>query len=159
MRTEIKSRHAVVSRAPHFLFMVFTDMRNFVQFLPEDRRKDITVDFDSLKATVQGFSVGVKVAERAPYSMIRFEDDGAPFSFSVEMHFDEVPGTADKTDFHIELSADLNLMMKMMLGSKLQEALDRLVDGLAAVSEGRMPEGVDPSMFQGGSWPSEGFPS
>ncbi len=56
----------------------------------------------------------------------------------------------DKTDFSIELSADLNLMMKMMLGSKLQEGLDRMVDGLAAVSEGRMPEGIDPSMYPEG---------
>ena len=34
-------------------------------------------------------------------------------------------------------------MMKMMLSSKIREALDRVVDGLVSVSEGRMPEGVD----------------
>ena len=33
-------------------------------------------------------------------------------------------------------------MMKMLLGSKLQDALNKVVDGLQAVSEGRMPEGV-----------------
>ena len=34
-------------------------------------------------------------------------------------------------------------MMKMLLGNKLKDALDKVVDGLAAMSEGRMPEGVD----------------
>ena len=38
-------------------------------------------------------------------------------------------------------------MMKMMLGSKLQQALDQVVDSLVAASEGRMPEGFDPSQF------------
>ena len=39
-------------------------------------------------------------------------------------------------------------MMKMMLGSKIQEGLDKIVDGLVAVSEGRIPEGVDPEMLK-----------
>ena len=62
------------------------------------------------------------------------------------MHFD---ASVDpyKTDFQITLDADLNFMMKTLLGGKLKDALDKVVDGLVAVSEGRMPEGVDPSMF------------
>ena len=48
-----------------------------------------------------------------------------------------------KTDFHICLDADLNFMMKTLLGSKIQKALDKVVDSLVDLSEGRMPEGVD----------------
>ncbi|MCM1501711.1 MAG: hypothetical protein NC115_03465 [Bacteroidales bacterium] len=154
MRTEIKSKHAVVSKAPYMLYMAFVDMRNFVQFLPEDKRQGVTAGYDSLNAVVQGFSIGVQVSSRIPYSLIEFKDNGAPFSFTMSLHFDSA-GVPDKTDFHIELSADLNLMMKMMLGSKLQEALDKMVDGLAAVSEGRMPDGVDPSMYPEGFDPSQ----
>ena len=50
----------------------------------------------------------------------------------------------------ITLDADLNFMMKALLGSKLQEALDKIVDSIAAMSEGRMPEGIDPSMYPEG---------
>ena len=147
MATEIKSKHAVVSRPPYQLYMAFVDMRNFVQFLPEDKKKDVEADYDSIKAVVQGFSVGIRVEDRIPYSRIDFCDDGAPFRFSVSMHFDAAGSDPYKTDFYIEVSADLNFMMKMMLGSKL-------VDGLAAMSEGRMPEGMDPSMFPEGFDPS-----
>ncbi len=146
MATEIKSRHAIVSRQPYELYMGFTDMRNFVQFLPEDKKKGIEADYDSIKGTVQGFNVGVRVSERVPYSRIDFQDDGAPFRFSVSMFFDPAP-EAGKTDFHIEFSADLNFMMKMLLGSKLQDALDKMVTALADASEGRMPEGFDPSQY------------
>ena len=44
-------------------------------------------------------------------------------------------------------------MMKMMLGSKLKDGLDKVVDGLVAVSEGRMPDGIDPSAFPEGFTP------
>lgn len=145
---EYKSKRAVVSKAPYELYMAFVDMRNFVQFVPEDKREDVIADFDSIHATVQGFNVGVKVVQRTPYSKIEFADDGAPFQFLLTMHFDAASGDPYKTDFQIVLDAELNFMMKTLLGGKLKDALDKVVDGLVAVSEGRMPEGVDPSMFK-----------
>ena len=147
MAVEINSKRAVVSKAPYELYMLFVDMRNFVQMLPEDKKEGIEADFDSLHATVQGFSIGVKVKDRVPYSKVVYEDDGAPFKFTITLHFDPAADPY-KTDFQICLDADLNFMMKTLLGSKLKEGLDKIVDGLVAMSEGRMPEGVDPSMFK-----------
>jgi hypothetical protein len=53
------------------------------------------------------------------------------------------------------VDAELNFMMKTLLGSKIKDALDKVVDSLVAVSEGRMPEGVDPSMYPEGFDPSK----
>ncbi len=147
MAVEIKSKRAVVSKAPYELYMMFVDMRNFVQMLPEDKKEGVEADYDSIHATVQGFNVGVKVKDRVPYSKIVYEDDGAPFKFSLTLHFDPAADPY-KTDFQIVLDADLNFMMKTLLGSKLQEGLDKIVDGLVAMSEGRVPEGVNPSIFK-----------
>lgn len=152
---EIKSKRAIVSKAPYELYMAFVDMRNFVQFIPEDKKGDVTADFDSIHATVQGFNVGVKVAQRTPYSRIEFADDGAPFQFRLAMHFDAASADPYKTDFQIVLEAELNFMMKTLLGGKLKDALDKVVDGLVAMSEGRMPEGIDPSMYPEGFNPSK----
>ena len=58
---EFKSKRAIVSKAPYELYMAFVNMRNFVQFIPEDKRGDVTADFDTIHATVQGFPIGVKV--------------------------------------------------------------------------------------------------
>ena len=147
MAASYDSKRAVVSKAPYELYMMFVDMRNFVQMLPEDKKEGVEADYDSIHATVQGFPIGVKVKDRVPYSKIVYEDDGAPFNFMLTLHFDAASDPY-KTDFQIHLDADLNFMMKTLLGSKLQEGLDKIVDGLVAMSEGRMPEGVDPSMFQ-----------
>lgn len=154
MAVEIKSKKGVVSKAPHGLYMAFTDMRNFMQFLPEDKKEGVTADYDSIHATVQGFNIGVKVADRVPYSKLEFQDDGAPFQFKLKMHFDPASDPY-KTEFQIILDAELNMMMKMLLGSKLQKAMDQMVDGLVAMSEGRMPEGIDPSMYPAGFDPSK----
>ena len=150
---QITSKRAVVSKAPYELYMAFVDMRNFVRFLPEDRKAGVEADYDSIHALVQGFNIGVKVVDRTPYSKIEFADDGAPFSFRMSVHFD-ASSDPYRTDVHIVLDADLNFMMKTLLGSKLKEALDKVVDGLAAMSEGRMPEGIDPSMYPEGFDPS-----
>ncbi len=149
MGVQIKSKRAIVSKAPYELYMVFTDMSNFVRFLPEERKADVTADYDSLHATVQGFNIGVRISSRTPYSRIDFADDGAPFKFTLSMHF-EPASDPYKTDYQICLDADLNFMMKTLLGSKLQDALDKVVDAIAAMSEGRVPEGIDPSMYPEG---------
>ena len=108
MAVEIKSRKGIVSKAPYELYMVFADMRNFVQFLPEDKKEGVEADYDWIHAQVQGFNIGVKVTERIPYSRIEFADDGAPFQFGMTLHFDP---SADpyKTDFQIAVSAELNV--------------------------------------------------
>ena len=139
---EFRSKKAVVSKAPYVLYMAFVDMRNFIQFLPEDKKADVTADYDSIHASVQGFNIGVRVTDRVPYSRIAFADDCAPFKFALQMHFNPAADPY-KTDFQIELDADLNFMMKTLLGSKIQGALDKVVDSLVDVSEGRVPEGVD----------------
>ncbi len=150
---DFKSKRAVVSKAPYELYMVFVDMRNFVQLLPEDRKAGVNADYDSIQAEVQGFNIGIRVKDRTPYSKIEYMDDGAPFKFRIVLHFDAASDPY-KTDFQIEVDAELNFMMKTFLGGKIKDALDKVVDSLVAMSEGRMPEGVDPSMYPEGFDPS-----
>ena len=143
--TQIESKHGTVSRQPYELYMSMTDLSNFVRILPEDKRDMISADYDTLTATVQGFNIGVKVHQRVPYSRIELVDYGAPFAFHIVVHFEPAAEDPYKTDFWINVEADLNLMMKMLLSGKIKEALDKVVDGLADASNGKMPEGFDPA--------------
>jgi hypothetical protein len=85
MAVEIQSKKGIVSKAPHELYMLFVDMRNFIHFLPEDKKAGVTADYDSIRADVQGFTIGIKVVERVPYSRIVYHDDGAPFRFELAL--------------------------------------------------------------------------
>lgn len=141
-----KSKQTLVSKAPYELYMAVTDLRNILNMLPQDKKEGVTADFDSMHATVQGFNIGVRVIERSPYNLIRLKDDGAPFSFNIELHFDPT-AYSSQTLFHIVVDAELNFMMKTLLGSKIQTALDKIADSLADASNGKMPEGFDPKQF------------
>ena len=152
---KINSKHRSVARAPYMLYMPFSDMRNFVAMLPEDKRQGVEADYDSIRGTVQGFSVDVRVEEKRPYSRIVYKDDGAPFQFTINICFDADGGNPDSTDFHIDIEADLNFMMKMLLGNKFQDAVDKMVDAVADMAMGKMPEGIDPSMYPKGFDPSQ----
>lgn len=146
MSASYTSKHGIVSRPQYELYMMFTDMQRLAQMVPAQYKDAVKADFDRVEATVKGFTIAVRVSERHPYERIVIDDDGAPFHFRVTLRFDMFAEAA-KTDFSIELDAELNLMMKMMIGNKIQEALDKMVDAMVAVSEGRMPEGVDLSQF------------
>ena len=141
-----KSKQTLVSKAPYELYMAVTDLRNILNMLPQDKKEGVTADFDSIHATVQGFNIGVRVIERSPYNLIRLKDDGAPFSFNIELHFDPT-AYSSQTLFHIVVDAELNFMMKTLLGSKIQTALDKIADSLVDASNGKMPEGFDPKQF------------
>ena len=141
-----ESKKGIVSKPDYELYMSFVDMRNILALIPEDKKEGIYADFDTISGKVQGFDIGVKITERVPYSRISFEDCGAPFHFKVDLYF--IPtGIANKTEFRIEVEADLNLMMKAMLGPKIKDGLNKAVDAMVDMSEGRMPEGFDPSKY------------
>ncbi len=141
---EAESKRGIVAKAPYSLYIMLADPRNIYNMVPEDRRKDFQVDYDSVHGTVQGFNIGIRYLERRPYSLLKLQDDGAPFHFTVSLHFDPAE-TEFETEFYIRVEADLNFMMKTLLGGRIKEALDKIVDSLVDVSNGRMPEGFDPS--------------
>lgn len=140
MTAHYESKHGLVSKRPEELYMVFCDMRNFTHLAPEGVQAEITADYDTLTITVQGFRISVHIEERQPYSLIRLRSQESPVEFVGALHFDRSFDNPDKTDFYIVLDANLNFMMKSMLGSKIQSALDKAVDSLVDISEGRMPE-------------------
>lgn len=143
MTAHYTSKHGQVAKRPEELYMAFTDLRNFAQMVPQGQvQADIQADYDTLTVTVQGFRIGVRVDEREPYRLIRLGSAESPVEFVGALHFEPsaVPG---RTDFWIDLDANLNFMMKTMLGGKLQQAIDKMVDGLVDASEGRMPQMPD----------------
>ena len=143
MTAHYTSKHGLVAKRPEELYMAFTDLRNFAQMIPQDKvRAEITAEYDYLSVVVQGFRIGVRVDERQPYRLIRLGSTESPVEFVGVLHFEpsDLPG---RTDFWIDLDANLNFMMKTILGGKLQQALDKVVDGLVDASEGRMPQMPD----------------
>ena len=87
----------------------------------------ILADKDSVHIEYKGIKFGIVVDRREPFSLVVLKDDGQSFlPFTISFFMD--PVGIDSTLFHIELTAELNFMMKMMIGNKLQEMVDSITD-------------------------------
>ncbi|MCQ2165996.1 MAG: hypothetical protein MJY49_01015 [Bacteroidales bacterium] len=128
--TEYKSKTVTVNAAPMALFNRFTDLDALLAAVPEQQRNDISVEGDTLRVSYGGFTIAVKIIEKTPFSRIRVADLEAPFHFTVTINLrnGELPL---QTELDIELSADLNFMMKALIGGRIQEFLDKAVTAIA----------------------------
>ncbi|MDD2595838.1 MAG: hypothetical protein PHD11_08510 [Bacteroidales bacterium] len=139
MAEEVHGKTIVINKPSYAIYSAFSDLRNLVANLPEDKKEKVVADADTISAKVQGFNIGVKVHERVPFSKIDFEQYGqSPFPFLFSMFME--PADDQKTYFHIELRAELNGIMKMMIGGKLQELVDKLTEQIALAASGQVPE-------------------
>lgn len=85
---------------------------------------------DTCSFKVKGFTVRLKMDERVAPKHVKITGDGVPmdFAFWVQLH----AVSEYDTRLRLVLHAELNMMMRMMIGSKLQQALDQIADGIAA---------------------------
>lgn len=78
----------------------------------------------------KGFTVKLRMVEREPHKLIKITGDDIPFEFFFWIQLKSV--APDDTRMLLTLRAELNMMMKMMIGGKLQKGLDEMADKIAA---------------------------
>ncbi|MCK9625619.1 MAG: SRPBCC family protein [Bacteroidales bacterium] len=141
MVEEVRGKTIVLDKPPQVIYSAFSDMRNILANIPEDKRDSVKFDSDTILTKIQGFEIGLRVRERIPFSKINFEQYGnSPFPFSVTLH---ISSTDDgKTNFYIELRAELNSFMKMMIGGKLQELVDKITEQFATASTSQISQDI-----------------
>lgn len=141
--TQVTGKVIQVKIPAHTLYSIFSDMNNLVRNLPEEKREEVKTTQDTIEGKVQGFSMGMRIIERNPFSSVTYEQFGnSPFKFNLVLHFEATDVAV--TDFHIELDAELNFMMKTLIGGKMQELVDKITEGLSMAFEGKMPADMKP---------------
>lgn len=100
--------------------------------IPEDKidskqreqLKSISVTEDSI--SLPGGPVGnivLKITEKTPFSLIRFEGIGSPVPLSLEIHITE---TSDSTcQSQVIIDIDIPMMLKPMVSGPLQKMVDQ----------------------------------
>ena len=145
--SKIKGKAVAINVPAHALYTAFADMRHFVERLPEEKKQGITATSDTIEGEVQGLRMGAAISERIPFSCIKIKEHGqTPFQFEVSLFFDAAD--VQKTMFHMEVDAELPFMVKMLIGNKLQEMVDKITEQLALASEGQIsPEDLKMDPF------------
>ena len=77
------------------------------------------------------------MTDRVAPKHVRIEGDGGgvpiDFSFWIQLQ----PVAEYDTRMRLVLHVELNMMMRMMIGGKLQKALDQIAEGIARAMNGR----------------------
>lgn len=99
----------------------------------QDKVEEWQADADSCSFKAKGFRVALRIEERVENKHVKVVADDSKesvpidFAFWIQLH--EV--SESDTRVRMVLHAELNMMMRMMVGSKIQGGLDKMVEGLA----------------------------
>lgn len=110
------------------VYTFLSDFTNLEGFIPKDKLKDFQATPDSCKFSVPGMGEAtVDILDREPFKTIKIGSQNAgpvPFFFWIQLK-QVAPGD---TRIRLTLHAELNMMMKMMVGKKIKPGLDALVE-------------------------------
>lgn len=127
---EYISKQQQVLRPAEQIYAVISRFDNLTPALA-DKVEEWQATEDSCSFKAKGFTVKLRMEEREPgkYVKVVGDDGGVPMDFAFWIQLQEVSAT--DTRLRLVLRIDLNMMMKMMIGNKLQGALDQIAEGIA----------------------------
>ena len=113
---------------------IFPFISRFDMLAPalQDKVEEWSATVETCSFKVKGFTVALRIVERVENKHIKISGDegaGVPVDFSFWIQLHEV--SESDTRIRMVLHAELNMMMRMMIGSKIQGGLDKAVEGLA----------------------------
>ena len=101
--------------------------------VPQIKITEFESDRDSCRFKVSGLGLAnIRIIEREPFKTIKVEGGGnLPLGFTFWIQL--VPEAESSTKMRLTLHADMNMMIKMMLGDKLDAGLNQLAATLAGL--------------------------
>lgn len=131
--TSYESEIKTISSNEEVVFAVLSDLSRLESVrdkLPTDKVSGVSISKESVRFTVNGIGeIGFRIIDKEPYKTIKFESEQLPFVVNVWIQLKQV--AENDTRMKLTLRAELPTMIKMMLGNKLGEAINKMADGLS----------------------------
>lgn len=126
------SKIGKVNKSDELIYNFLTDFNNLKSIVPQDKVKDFEATEDTCKFNIDKVGqAGLKIIEKEPHKLIKITSDGkSPFSFFFWIQLKPIEDSENTTAIRLTIDANLNPMMKMMVGKHLQKGIDGLVDQL-----------------------------
>ena len=129
MQEYISKQHQILRPAEQ-IYAVISRFDNLTPALA-DRVEEWQADEEHCSFKAKGFTVRLRMEERVEPKHVKIVGDegGVPVDFAFWIQLHKVSDT--DTRLRLVLHTELNMMMKMMIGSKLQGAIDQIAEGIA----------------------------
>ncbi|MCD4833574.1 MAG: SRPBCC family protein [Bacteroidales bacterium] len=124
------SKIGKINKSDELIYNFLTDFNNLKSVIPSDKVKDFESTEDTCKFNIEGVGqAGLKIIEKEPDKLIKITSDGkSPFSFFFWIQLKPIENFENTTAIKLTLDANLNPMMKMMVGKHLQKGIDAMLD-------------------------------
>lgn len=129
MQEYISKQHQILRPAEQ-IYAVISRFDNLTPALA-DRVEEWQATEERCSFKAKGFTVKLRMEERIAPKHVKIVGDegGVPMDFAFWIQLHKVSDT--NTRLRVVLHIDLNMMMRMMIGSKLQGAVDQIAEGIA----------------------------
>ncbi len=109
------------------VYQFLSDFRNFESFIPAEHMQDFKAEEDQCSFKVQGFTIELHTVEKEPNKLLKVQSSGGnPVPFTMWLQLKSLEEM--DTRVRVTMEAELNAMMKMVIGKQLQKAADAMVD-------------------------------
>lgn len=129
MQEYISKQHQILRPAEQ----IYAAISRFDNLTPAlaDRVEEWQATEERCSFKAKGFTVKLRMEERIAPKHVKIVGDegGVPMDFAFWIQLHKVSDT--DTRLRVVLHIDLNMMMRMMIGSKLQGAVDQIAEGIA----------------------------
>lgn len=127
-----------VREIPHTqetVYQSLSDLRNLERIkerMPEEKVQGMEFDQDTMAVSMPPVGrIALRIIEREEPKCIKFETEQSPLDFNFWIQL--LPVTEQSCKMRLTLKADLNPLIRGMVGGKLQEAIDKIAEMLAAI--------------------------
>ncbi len=139
--TTYESELKTISSSGEMVFDILSNLNNLEKIASNpsftEKAKELKYDVDSCSFAVDGFGrIGIRIVERSPFSKIVMASENAPVSFSVDILIGYL--SEEESTLKLLLNTELPTMIKMMVGSKLQDGVNAIAELLAKSLAGKL---------------------
>lgn len=135
MECKYESSVREIPHAQETVYQSLSDLRNLERIkerMPEEKVQGMEFDQDTMAVSMPPVGrIALRIIEREEPKCIKFETEQSPLDFNFWIQL--VPVTEQSCKMRLTLKADLNPLIRGMVGGKLQEAIDKIAEMLAAI--------------------------
>ena len=134
MSSKFESSIREIPYSQQSVYDMLSDLNNIDKVkerIPEDKRKDLVFDADSISIKSPMGDIRLHIVEREPPECIKFETKESPLPFNFWIQILPVDTLTSK--MKLTIKAEMNPFIKTMVQKPLQEGIEKIADALQAI--------------------------
>lgn len=131
MESTYESSIKVVTNSASVIYEKLADFQNFSGVIPADKVQNWEATRDTCRFSIENMGeIGLRIIDRQENSVVKYTADGETrFNFNLWIQMKEVEPYNSR--IKVTMKADLNPMIKMMVGKYLQQFVDSLAEAIS----------------------------